>query len=313
MRTHPLEENTVIPHTPDFLRKIFARKGIVLNKKYGQHILIDQNILSYIATIASLQKDDVVLEIGTGTGSLTRFLAERAGHVFTVEIDNKLFELSSEILKLYKNITIINADILRSKHKLNAEVVTMITDWLVKNNNPVFKVVSNLPYNISTPVIINLLESNLPISLMVLMLQKEITERLAAAPGSREYGILSVITQLFSEVELMKTLPPEVFWPRPEVSSAIVKMSVNKAKFAGKITDYPLFTKIIFAIFTSRRKTLLNSIEKLRLPGVSRNELKKILISMQLDEHIRGEILNLEQLLYLTEAIHTISRHGNAN
>ncbi|MCF6148505.1 MAG: ribosomal RNA small subunit methyltransferase A [Candidatus Kuenenia sp.] len=302
-----MEENTILPHTPDFLRKIFARKGIVLNKKYGQHILIDQNILSYIITIASLQKDDVVLEIGTGTGSLTRFLAQKSGHVFTVEIDNKLFELSSEILKLYKNITIINADILRSKHKLNPEVVAMISDWLIKNNNPPFKVVSNLPYNISTPAIINLLESNLPVRLMVLMLQKEITERLTAAPGSREYGILSVITQLFSEVELMKTLPPEVFWPRPEVASAIVKMSVNKAKYTGKITDYPFFTKIIFAIFTSRRKTLLNSIEKLRLPGVSRNELKKILIEMQLGETVRGEILNLEQLICLSESIRKVS------
>lgn len=255
----------------------------------------------------------MVLEIGTGTGSLTRFLAERSCHVFTVEIDNKLFELSSEILKLYKNITIINADILQSKHKLNSEVVTMISDWLAKNNHPAFKVISNLPYNISTPVIINLLESNLPVSLMVLMLQKEITERLTAAPGSREYGILSVITQLFSEVELMKTLPPEVFWPRPEVSSAIVKMSVNKAKFAGKITDYPFFTKIIFAIFTSRRKTLLNSIEKLRLPRISRNELKKILMTMQLPENVRGEILHPEQLIYLTESIHKISKQESTN
>lgn len=291
------------------LRKLFARKGIVLNKKYGQHILIDQNILSYIANSASLQKDDVVLEIGTGTGSLTRYLAEKACHVFTVEIDNKLFDLSSEILKFYKNITIINADILQSKHKLNAEIVTMISGWLATNNHSAFKVVSNLPYNISTPVIINLLESNLPISFMVLMLQKEITERLIAAPGSREYGILSVITQLFSEVELMKTLPPDVFWPRPEVSSAIVKMSVHRAKYANKITEYPFFIKIIYAIFTSRRKTLVNSIEKLKLPGVSRSELKRILAVMQLNENIRGEMLDPEQLIHLTESIfQTISR-----
>ncbi|MEK7788292.1 MAG: rRNA adenine dimethyltransferase family protein, partial [Planctomycetota bacterium] len=181
-------------------------------------------------------------------------------------------------------------------------------NWLREHDQSHIKVVSNLPYNISTPVIINLLEGNLPIKLMVLMLQKEITERMAAMPGTREYGILSIITQLFSEVKVVKTLSPGVFWPRPEVYSALVKISVNKEKYTGRITDYPFFKKIIHAIFTSRRKTLLNSLERLKLPNVSRERMKRVIEGMQLDERVRGEILSLDQLINFSESVGNLSK-----
>jgi len=235
----PQKEINFIPHTPTVLKQIFSQRGISPNKRFGQNFLIDQNTLLSIPNIADLKEDDVVLEIGTGTGGLTRLLAERSRHVFTVELDRKLFEMSSDILKLYKNVTLINADILKTKHELNPDIPALILNWLREHNQTHIKVVSNLPYNISTPVIINLLEGNLPIKLMVLMLQKEITERMTAIPGTREYGILSIITQLFADVEAVKTLPPQVFWPRPEVYSALVKISVHKEKYAGRITDYP--------------------------------------------------------------------------
>src|SRR5574337_513895 len=188
----PQNEINFIPHTPAVLKQIFSKRGITPNKRFGQNFLIDQNILLSIPNIADLKDDDVVLEIGTGTGGLTRLLAERSRHVFTVEVDKKLFELSSDILKLYKNITPVNADILKTKHELNPEITSLMLNWLQEHNQTHIKVVSNLPYNISTPVIINLLEGDLPIGLMVLMLQSEITERLMAVPGTREYGILSV-------------------------------------------------------------------------------------------------------------------------
>ncbi len=299
----PQEKIDFIPHTPAVLKQIFSRKGIAPNKRFGQNFLIDQNILLCIPGIADLKEYDVILEIGTGTGGLTRLLAERSRHVFTVEVDKKLFELSSEILKFYKNITLVNADILKTKHKLNPDITFSIHNWLRDHNQAHIKVVSNLPYNISTPVIINLLESDLPITIMALMLQKEITERMAALPGTREYGILSVITQLFSEVEVVKTLPPEVFWPRPEVHSALVKIIVHKEKYAGRVTDYSFFKKIIYAIFTSRRKTLLNSLEQLKLPGISREHIKSVVMRLQLDECIRGEVLSLDQLISLSENI----------
>jgi len=304
----PQKEINFIPHTPTVLKQIFSQRGISPNKRFGQNFLIDQNTLLSIPNIADLKEDDVVLEIGTGTGGLTRLLAERSRHVFTVELDRKLFEMSSDILKLYKNVTLINADILKTKHELNPDIPALILNWLREHNQTHIKVVSNLPYNISTPVIINLLEGNLPIKLMVLMLQKEITERMAAMPGTREYGILSITTQLFSEVEVVKTLPPHVFWPRPEVYSALVKISVNKEKYTGRITDYPFFKKIIHAIFTSRRKTLLNSLEQLKLSNISREHVKVVIKSMQLDERVRGEILNLDQLIYLSVAVCNLSK-----
>ncbi len=304
----PQKEIKFIPHTPAVLKQIFSQRGISPNKRFGQNFLIDQNTLLSIPDIAELTDDDVVLEIGTGTGGLTRLLADKSRHVFTVEVDKKLFEMASDILKLYKNVTIINADILRTKHELNPDIPSIIHNWLREHDQSHIKVVSNLPYNISTPVIINLLEGNLPIKLMVLMLQKEITERMAAMPGTREYGILSIITQLFSEVEVVKTLSPQVFWPRPDVYSALVKIVVDKGKYAGKVTDYPFFRKILYAIFTSRRKTLLNSLEQLKLPNVTREQLRKIIKSMQLDERVRGEILSLDQLVNLSEAVGNLSK-----
>ncbi len=297
------KEINFIPHTPAVLKQIFSQRGITPNKRFGQNFLIDQNTLLRIPDIAELKEDDVILEIGTGTGGLTRLLAERSRHVFTVEVDKKLFEMASDILKLYKNVTLVNADILKTKHELNPDIPSKILNWLLEYNQTSIKVVSNLPYNISTPVIINLLESDLPVKLMVLMLQKEITERMAAIPGTREYGILSIITQMFSNVEIVKTLPPGVFWPRPEVYSALVKVSVRKEKFSGRITDYSFFKKIIHAIFTSRRKTLLNSLEQLKLPDISRERMKRVIEGMQLDERVRGETLNLDQLIHLSEAI----------
>ena len=211
----PQKEINFIPHTPSVLKRIFSQRGISPNKRFGQNFLIDQNTLLSIPDIAELKEDDVVLEIGTGTGGLTRLLAERSRHVFTVEVDRKLFELSSDILKLYKNVTLINADILKTKHELNPDVLLLVDNWRKEHNQAHIKVVSNLPYNISTPVIINLLESELPINLIVLMLQKEITERMAAMPSTREYGILSVLTQLFSDVEVIKTLSPRCFGQNP--------------------------------------------------------------------------------------------------
>jgi 16S rRNA (adenine1518-N6/adenine1519-N6)-dimethyltransferase len=301
-----LEQKNFVPHTPFILKQIFSSRGITLSKRFGQNFLIDQNTLLSIPEIADLKEDDVVLEIGTGTGGLTRLLADRARYVFTVEVDKKLFELSSDILKLYKNIALINADILKTKHTLNQEVLSFVENWLREHDQDSMKVISNLPYNISTPVIINLLESNLPVTVMVLMLQKEITERMAAVPGTKEYGILSILVQLFSDVEIIKTLPPDVFWPKPEVHSAIVKIQINKEKYAGRISNYPFFKKIMYAIFTSRRKTLVNSLEQLQLPKISREQIKKLIKDMQEDERVRGEALGLDQLIFLSETIYSI-------
>lgn len=301
----PQKEINFIPHTPAVLKQIFKKRGIVLNKRFGQNFLIDQNILLSIPDIAEIKDSDVVLEIGTGTGGLTRLLAERSRHVFTVEVDKGLFELSTDILKYYKNVTVLNADILKTKHELNPEIISLISGWLKNSGQTHIKIVSNLPYNISTPVIINFLESKLPVVSMTLTLQREITDRLKAIPGTREYGILSIIAQLFSDVKVVRTLPPEVFWPRPDVYSAIVRIIVNREKYADRMPDYSTFRKVIWAIFTSRRKTLLNSLEYLGL-HISRESLKKVVDDTHLDRRIRGEVLSIEQLLQLTENVHRL-------
>ena len=303
----PQNEINFIPHTPAVLKQILKKRGIVLNKRFGQNFLIDQNILLSIPDIAEIKDSDVVLEIGTGTGGLTRLLAERSRHVFTVEVDKGLFELSTDILRYYKNITVLNADILKTKHELNPEIISLISGWLKNSGQTHMKIVSNLPYNISTPVIINFLESKLPVVSMILTLQREITDRLKAIPGTREYGILSIIAQLFSDVKVVRTLPPEVFWPRPDVYSAIVRIIVNREKYADRMPDYSTFRKVIWAIFTSRRKTLLNSLEYLGL-HVSRESLKKVIDEVHLNERIRGEVLSIEQLLQLTEKIYKLSK-----
>ncbi|OHB97905.1 MAG: ribosomal RNA small subunit methyltransferase A [Planctomycetes bacterium RIFCSPHIGHO2_12_39_6] len=302
----PQNEINFIPHTPAVLKQILKKRGIVLNKRFGQNFLIDQNILLSIPDIAEIKDSDVVLEIGTGTGGLTRLLAERSRHVFTVEVDKGLFELSTDILSYYKNVTVLNADILKTKHELNPEIISLISGWLNNSGQTHIKIVSNLPYNISTPVIINFLESKLPVVSMILTLQREITDRLKAIPGTREYGILSIIAQLFSDVKVVRTLPPEVFWPRPDVYSAIVRIIVNREKYADRMPDYSTFRKVIWAIFTSRRKTLLNSLEYLGL-HVSRESLKKVIDEVHLNERIRGEVLSIEQLLQLTEKIYKLS------
>lgn len=297
------QETTMPQHSPSVLKHLFRVRGIIPNKRFGQNFLIDNNNLITIPEIAQLTENDIVLEVGTGSGGLTRLLAERSLHVITVEVDKKLFELSTDILSLYKNVTLIHADVLKTKHIFNPDVLSQVDDCLKKHENARLKVVSNLPYNISTPVIITLLESALPIKLMVLMLQKEITDRMAASPGTREYGILSIIIQLFSEVEVVKTLSPQVFWPKPEVNSAIVRITVNKEKYAGRITDYPFFVKVVSAIFNSRRKTLLNSLQQLALPNASKECVKTTLKNMQLSDRIRGEALNVDQIISIAEAI----------
>ncbi|MDR4508704.1 MAG: 16S rRNA (adenine(1518)-N(6)/adenine(1519)-N(6))-dimethyltransferase RsmA [Candidatus Brocadiaceae bacterium] len=304
------DETQNFVHTPTILKQVFHKRGITPNKRFGQNFLIDQNTLVSIPVIADLKEDDVVLEIGTGTGGLTRLLADTSRHVFTVEVDKKLFELSADTLKLYKNTTAFHADILKTKHALNPDITSYILDWLKENNQTQIKVVSNLPYHISTPVIIVLLESDLPIESMVFMLQREITERMMAAPGTREYGILTVITHLFSEVEVVKILPPEVFWPKPDVHSALVKLTIHKENVKDRIRSYPFFTKVIAAIFETRRKTLLNSLAHFELLKLSREDIKGILEEMKLDERIRGEALSLDQLIHFSEALYQYGKNG---
>lgn len=302
------------PHTKSMLKMLFNERGIRLKKKWGQNFLIDQNILQFIVRSAELSHNDVILEIGTGTGSLTRVLAEKAGYVFAVEIDHKLFEITAETLKDYNNVSLLNKDILKSKRHIHPEIVESVSNYITSSTctmgNLCLKVISNLPYYISTPVIIDLLQEVLPIKLMILTLQRDITNRLLAYPGSKDYGILSIMTKLFADVKILKKLPPDVFWPAPLVDSAIVKMEIKRNKYSDRIINYQGFQDIIKAIYTSRRKTLLNNLLSLCLKGgiekdtqLLREDLQSILEKVGISPGSRGEELDLEKLIGLSNEI----------
>jgi 16S rRNA (adenine1518-N6/adenine1519-N6)-dimethyltransferase len=235
------------PHTKSMLKALLEERGVRVKKQWGQNFLIDQNLLQFIVKAADLSPDDVILEIGTGTGSLTRLLAQNARHVFAVELDRRLFEIMEETLKDYSNVTTFNKDILKSKHHIHPQIVEAVSDYIraaPSSENLSVKVVSNLPYYISTPVIIDLLQEVLPIKTMILMLQRDTTDRMKAQPGTRNYGVLSIMTKLFSDVKVLKKLPPDVFWPVPLVDSAIVKMTVNRHRYADRIRDFQNFQNV---------------------------------------------------------------------
>lgn len=297
------------PHTKSMLKVLFEERGIRAKKQWGQNFLIDQNLLQFIVKTAELSSNDAVLEIGAGTGSLTRLIAGKADHVFAIEFDRKLFEILNETLKNYKNVTTINRDILKSKHQIEPEIVEAVSNYICASSNDDLgvKVISNLPYYISTPVIIDLLQDVLPIKTMILTLQRETTNRMNAQPGTKDYGALSIMTRLFADVKVLKNLPPDVFWPAPVVNSTIVRMTVNRHKYADRIRDYKCFQNIIHAIFVSRRKTLLNSLMSLCSgTGVSRKtrelrcDLETVLKNAGIRVESRGEDLDIEALIKLS-------------
>ena len=305
--------NTV-PSTLSALKAALRERGIFPKKRLGQNFLIDQNILRLIVKTAAISERDIILEIGTGAGSLTKLLGERAHEVLGVEIDRGLFNLSWEVLTPYKNIHLINMDVLKSKTAIDPRVEEILKGWLQSNRGLTLKVVSNLPYSISTPAIIAILEGELPVELMVLTLQKEIVDRLAARPGTKEYGVLSIIAQLFAEIHIVRTLPAKVFWPVPQVESAIVVLNVDKEKAHKIVPDYRLFSTIVRAVFQSRRKTLLNSLFMLNLPFINGNKetLSAVFNRLGIKPLLRGEALDLEGFTALTGEISNLIK-GKTN
>lgn len=294
---------SAVPSTLSALRAALRERGIFPKKRLGQNFLIDQNILRLIVETAAVCERDVVLEIGTGAGSLTKLLGEKAHRVLGVEIDRGLFSLSRDVLAPYQNVHLVNMDVLKSKTAIDHRVEEILKGWLQSDRGLTLKVVSNLPYSISTPSIIALLEGELPIELMVLTLQREIVDRLAARPGTKEYGVLSIISRLFAEIRVVRTLPADVFWPAPRVESAVVMLDVDKKKAHKIVPDYELFSTIVRAVFQSRRKTLLNSFLTLNLPLVDREAFLGVFDRLGIEPRLRGEALDPEGFAALTGEI----------
>jgi len=284
----------MIPRIAHFAntKAIIDKYGFTFQKRFGQNFLIDTNIIEKIIDGAHINKEDTILEIGPGIGSMTQLLAEAAGKVIAVEIDKKLIPVLEDTLGAYENIRLINEDIL----KLNLNQV--MEEEGVKS----LKVVANLPYYITTPIIMGLLERDLPIESITVMIQKEVAERMNAEPGTKAYGSLTLAVNYYSETDIVTLVPPGCFIPKPKVGSAVIKLTKRKT-CAVNPADEKLMFQLIKGAFAQRRKTFINSLMNSQQMAYEKEEVLSTMEAMGLDIRIRGERLSLEQFADMTNRL----------
>ncbi|MFW6161984.1 MAG: 16S rRNA (adenine(1518)-N(6)/adenine(1519)-N(6))-dimethyltransferase RsmA [Planctomycetota bacterium] len=242
------------------IEAIFRYFGLRASKRLGQNFLVDHNLLDLMVREAQVSARDLALDIGSGTGMLTAHLADAAGKVLGFEVDRRLFAIASRFLGDRANVALIQGDVLASKHALAPRLTEAVADEWRTGRYEGLKVVSNLPYSIASLVVPNLLESDLPVALMLVTVQREVAERLAAEPGRKAYGSPSVVVQAHAAVEIVRRVPPSVFWPRPKVDSAIVRVTPQPERLAS-LRDYDLFLALVRSAFAHRRKTLANALK----------------------------------------------------
>lgn len=274
--------------------EILNKHQFAIQKKYGQNFLVDNNILGKIIHVAEITKDDFVLEIGPGIGTLTQYLCEHAKKVIAVEIDKKLIPILEETLAYYDNVEVINDDILKT------DLNKLVND---KNQGNKIKVVANLPYYITTPIIMSLLESKIPIDNITVMVQKEVAQRIQSGPGTKAYGSLSVVCQYYGKVDIAMDVPSSCFIPRPKVGSAVLCIEPH-AKPPVQVKDEKLFFQIIRSTFNQRRKTLANSLNNGKFIDLSKEELVEAITTLGKASNIRGETLTLEEFANLSDIIY---------
>ena len=280
-----------------------AAAGLRPVSHYGQNFLIDLNLIDLIARSAELCENDVVLEIGTGVGSLTSRLSDQAGAVLTVEIDENLHRLASEELGGRPNVRLIHGDALRNKNSLRDDLMIQIREALDRiGDDARFMLVANLPYNIATPIISNLLHESPPPDRMVVTIQKELGDRMTASPGSKDYGALSVWVQSLCEVEVVRVLPPTVFWPRPKVHSAILRLDAVP-HWRERFVDLKYFHQTVRSLFFHRRKFLRSVVVSAMKGRMEKESVDRVLAELGHDVTSRAEQLTVEQIQQLAEAL----------
>jgi 16S rRNA (adenine1518-N6/adenine1519-N6)-dimethyltransferase len=288
--------------TKTFLMERFREMGIEPTTRHGQNFLIDLNLQRLIADAAELSRDDVVLEVGTGTGALSALMAERAGAVVTVELDAHLFELASEQLFDLPNVTMLRQDALHNKNTFDQRVLDAVGEQLAAWPGRRLKLVANLPYNIATPVISNLLLCpHVPHS-MTVTIQKELADRIMAVPSTKDYGALSVWIQSQCTVDLVRVLPPTVFWPMPKVSSAVVRIVVDAERRAA-IPDLRYFHQLTKSLFLHRRKFLRANVVAAMKRHLTKEQVDGLMSDMGFAADVRTEQLDVATLLDFTERI----------
>ena len=272
---------------------ILQQYGIRTQKKYGQNFLIDAHIPEKIVEAAGVTGSDCVLEIGPGIGSLTQYLAEAAGQVVAVEIDKTLIPVLADTLSEYNNVTVINEDVLK------VDIADIVANH---NAGKPIKVVANLPYYITTPIIMKLFESGAPIESITVMVQKEVADRMVMGPGNKDYGSLSLAVGFYAKAEPVMDVPPSSFIPQPGVGSAVVRLT-RYSEPAVKVSDEKYMFEIIRTAFNQRRKTLSNALSNNPALKVSRDQVQEALESMGLNGMARGETLSLEQFALLSDIL----------
>lgn len=275
--------------------EVIKKHQFAFQKKFGQNFLIDAHVLDKIIASAGIGKEDFVLEIGPGIGTMTQYLAEAAGQVVAVEIDQALIPILEETLETYDNVSVIHADVL----KVDIRALAM-----EKNSGKPIKVVANLPYYITTPIIMGLFESQVPIQSITVMVQKEVAQRMQSGPGSKDYGALSLAVQYYAEPYIVANVPPNCFMPRPAVGSAVIRLTRHENPPVA-VKDPALMFKIIRASFNQRRKTLVNGLNNSPEIQASREEIAGAIQKLGVSETIRGEALTLEQFAQLSDYLLT--------
>lgn len=268
-------------NTIEILKKYEFR----FQKKFGQNFLIDTHVLEKIIRAAEITKEDFVLEIGPGIGTMTQYLCESAREVVAVEIDSHLIPVLADTLSAYDNVTVMNEDILK------VDICKLAQE---KNNGRPIKVVANLPYYITTPIIMELFESHVPIESITVMVQKEVAERMRALPGTKDYGALSLAVAYYAEADIVANVPPNCFMPRPNVGSAVIRLTRHSHPVV-EVPDEKLLFKVIRASFNQRRKTLQNGLKNFEGFSYTKEQILSALEAAGLPENVRGETLSLEQ------------------
>lgn len=273
--------------------EIIQKYQFDFRKKYGQNFLVDNSILDKIVEAADITRDDCILEIGPGIGTMTQRLAEKAGRVVAVEIDKNLMPILAETLADYGNVTVLNEDILKVD----------VGEIARQNDGKPLKVVANLPYYITTPIIMSLLESRAPVRSVTVMVQKEVAERMKVGPGSKEYGALSLAVQYYAKPEIITKVPAACFMPKPKVDSTVVRLSLYEEP-PVKVKDESRLFAVIRASFNQRRKTLANGLANAGDLGLNRRQAEEALAAMGLSPQVRGETLTLEQFAELSDRLY---------
>ena len=273
--------------------EVLQKYNFVFQKKFGQNFLIDTHVLDKIIAAAEITKDDFVLEIGPGIGTMTQYLCENARQVIAVEIDTNLIPILKDTLSAYDNVRIINDDILK------VDINELAREY---NNGRPIKVVANLPYYITTPIIMGLFESHVPIESITVMVQKEVADRMQAGPGTKDYGALSLAVQYYSKPQIVVNVPPSCFMPQPKVGSTVISLRRHQQPVV-QVEDEKLMFKVIRASFNQRRKTLANGLNNYGGINLTKEQIQQSIEELGVPVNIRGEALSLEQFACLSNII----------